>query len=153
MEETRMRIAHLGVMAAAALVTVVAGSSAITAQPRTASTAPLFPLSERDLTATRQSGCECSFRVGRRTLVQMIGDELTLRAGGGRQVCRISDAQFSALSNGRADTACAGLRLSLRRTGRVSAHPESDSSDGPAALTIGQGRTRRTLAGRWGCAC
>lgn len=149
-----MRRADLTAMAAAALVTFVVGASAITAQPRrAASTAPLFPLSERDLGATRESGCECSFNVGRRTLARVIGNELTVRTGGGRQVCRISDAQFSALSNGRADTACGGLRLSLRRTGRVSAHPESDSSDGPAALTIGQGRSRRTLAGRWGCAC
>lgn len=148
-----MRMAHLSVAATAALVTFVAGS-AITAQPRRApSTAPLFPLSERDLTATRESGCECGFRVGRNTLVQMIGDELTIRTRAGRQVCPITDNQFSALSNGRANAACAGLRLSLRRTGPVRSMPESDSADWPAALTMGQGRARRTLAGRWGCAC
>ena len=148
-----MRMAHLSVMAAAALVTFVAGSSAITAQPRAPATAPLFPLSERDLSATRQMGCECTFRMGRRTLVQMIGDELTVRTGGGRQVCPLRDEQFSALSNGSGNVTCAGLRLSLRRTGPVSSHPESDSADWPASLTAGQGRTRRTLAGRWGCAC
>ncbi len=148
-----MRTAHLTVMAAAAIVTFVAGSSAITAQPRGAATAPLLPLSERDLTATRESGCECGFRIGRRTLVQMIGDELTVRTRAGRQVCRITDNQFSALSNGRGSATCAGLRLSLRPTGRVATHMESDSAEGPAALTVIQGRTRRTLAGRWGCAC
>jgi hypothetical protein len=148
-----MRKAHLSVAAVAALVTFVAGS-AITAQPRRApSTAPLFPLSERDLTATRESGCECGFRVGRNTLVQMIGDELTIRTRAGRQVCPISDNQFSALSNGRGSAACAGLRLSLRPTGRVTTHMESDSAEGPAALTVSQGRVRRTLVGRWGCAC
>lgn len=148
-----MRKGHLGVMAAAAFVTLCLGAS-ITAQPRRApSTAPLFPLSERDLTATRESGCECSFNVGRRTLLRVIGNELAIRTGGGRQVCRISDAQFSALSNGRAEAGCARLRLSLRRTGRVNAHPESDSAEWAATLTVGQGRGRRTIAGRYGCAC
>jgi len=147
-----MRRIHLTVLAAA-LVTVVAGSS-ITAQPRRApSTAPLFPLSDRDLGATRQSGCECTFRIGRRTFLQMIGDELTVRSRAGRQVCRISDAQFSALSDGRGTAACAGIRMSVRRTGPVRASPESDSADGPASLGLSQGRVRRTLAGRWGCAC
>ena len=143
---------HLTVMTAA-LVTVVAGS-AITAQPRRApSTAPLLPLSDRDLGATRQSGCECTFRIGRRTFVQMIGDELTVRTRAGRQVCRIRDEQFSALSDGRGTAACAGMRMSVRRTGPVRASPESDSADGPASLSLGQGRMRRALAGRWGCAC
>ncbi len=148
-----MRIAHLTVMASAALVAGFVTSSAITAQPRAVATAPLLPLSERDLTATRESGCECGFRVGRNTLVQMIGDELTIRTRAGRQVCPITDNQFSALSNGRGASACAGLRLSLRPTGRVTTHMESDSAEGPAALTVNQGRVRRTLAGRWGCAC
>ena len=149
-----MRLTHLSVMAATALLTFVAGSSAITAQPRGApATAPLHPLSERDLSATRESGCECSFNVGRRTLMQVIGNELNVRTAGGRRACRIRDAQFSALSNGRADAACAGLNLSLRRTGRVNAHPESDSADWTATLTVGQGRARRTIAGRYGCAC
>lgn len=148
-----MRRIHLTVMAAAALVAVVAGS-AITAQPlRTPSTAPLFPLSERDLGATRQSGCECTFRVGRRTLLQMIGDELAIRTRAGRQVCRIRDEQFSALSDGNGTGACAGIRMSVRRTGPLRASPETDSADGPASLGLSQGRMRRTLAGRWGCAC
>ena len=151
-----MRIGYLSIMAMAALVTFVAGGSAVTsAQPRrAASTAPLFPLSERDLTTTRQTGCECSFRAGRSTLMQMIGNEVTLRTRAGRQVCRINDTQFATLSEARSSPlACAGLRLSLRRTGRVTTNLESDSADGPASLTLGQGRTRRTLAGRWGCAC
>lgn len=150
-----MRIAHLSVMAAAALISFMAGSSAImSAQPRRAPpAAPLFALSERDLTSTRESGCTCTFDAGRRILVQVIGYELMLRTRAGRQVCRISDAQFSALSNGRADTACGGLGLSLRRTGHVSSHPESDSATWPASLSVGHGPTRRTLAGRFGCAC
>ena len=147
-----MRRIHLTAMAAA-LVGVVAGSST-TAQPRRApSTAPLFPLSQSDLGATRQSGCECTFRVGRRTLFQMIGDELTVRTGAGRRVCRISDEQFSAISDGNGTGACAGVRMSVRRTGPLRVRPEADSADGPASLSLSQGRMRRTLAGRWGCAC
>jgi len=149
-----MRMAHLSILALVAATIFVAGTSAIFAQPgRAPATAPLFPLSERDLGATRQSGCECTFRAGRRTLFQMIGDEVTVRTRTGRQVCAISDDQFSALSNGRGIAACGGLRMSLRRTGRVSSHPEGDSADWPASLTVGQGRVRRTLAGRFGCAC
>ena len=149
-----MRMAHLTVTAAAALVTAAAGFSAIgSAQPRGAMAGPLLPLSQRDISATREMGCECHFRIGRITLVQMIGDELTVRTRVGRQVCAITDNQFSALSNGRGSAACAGLRLSLRPAGRVTTHMESDSAEGPAALTVGQGRARRTLAGRWGCAC
>ena len=148
-----MRRIHLTVMAAAALVAVAAGSSITARPPRAPSAAPLLPLSDRDLGATRQSGCECTFRIGRRTFVQMIGDELTVRSRAGRQVCRIRDDQFSALSDGRGTAACAGIRMSVRRTGPVRASPESDSADGPASLSLSQGRTRRTLAGRWGCAC
>ena len=150
-----MRMAHLSVMAVAALATFGIGASAITAQPgRAPATAPLFALSERDLNATSESGCECTFRAGRRNdLLRIIGDELTIRTRAGRQVCRISGEQFSALSNGSGTAACGGLRMSLRRTGRVSSYPESDSADWPASLTVGQGRMRRTLAGRYGCAC
>ena len=149
-----MRMAHLVVVALAAVVTFGIGASAITAQPRRApSTAPLFPLSDRDLGATRQSGCECTFRIGRLTLLQMIGDELTIRTRAGRQVCRTTDEQFSALSNGSGRAACAGIGMSVRSTGPLRVSPESDSADGPASLSLGQGRMRRTLAGRWGCAC
>jgi len=149
-----MRRAHLTVMASAALVTLMAGSS-ITAQPRRApSTAPLYPLSERDLSATRELGCECSFRIGRRTtLFRIIGDELTIRTRAGRQVCRISDEQFSAISDGDGAGACAGIRMSVRRTGPLVVSPETESAEGPASLRLSQGRMRRTLAGRWGCAC
>lgn len=154
MRESRMRNAHLSILALAALTTGLAGFAAIgAAQPRAAAAGPLLPVSQRDLSATRERGCECGFRIGRNSFVQMIGDELTVRTRAGRRVCPIAPNQFSALSNGRGSVACAGLRLSLRPTGRVIAHPESDSAEGPAALTIVQGRIRRTLAGRWGCAC
>jgi len=150
-----MARAQLTVMAVAALVTL-AGTSAIIAQPRMPpSTAPLYPLSEDDL-VSNQHGCECTFRVGRegrRTLFRIIGDELTIRTRAGRQVCRLSDEQFSAISDGQGTGVCAGIRMSVRRSGPLVVDGPSDSADGPASLTLSQGRTRRTLAGRWGCAC
>jgi len=152
-----MKGRHLAIMAATALTVFAAGTPAITAQPRRApATAPLYPLSERDLRATRESGCECTFRAGRAgrvPLFRIIGDELTIRTRAGRQVCTIRDETFSAISDGRGSGSCAGLRLSVRRTGRLILDGPSDSADGPASLTITQGRSRRTLAGRWGCAC
>lgn len=149
-----MRFAQLSLMAIAAVATFAAGS-AITAQPRRAlpPTGPLYNLNERDLAASGESGCECSFSAGRSTLMHVIGNSLTVRTRAGRQICRISDDQFSALTNGRAEAACGGVRLSLRRTGRVRTMMESDSADWPASLTVGQGRARRVIAGRYGCAC
>ena len=148
-----MRMAHLTVMAAAALATFVAGS-AITAQPRrTPSTAPLLPLSQRDLGGSREEGCGCAFSIGRTSLVMAINNEVTIRTRGGRQVCRTTDEQFSVMGDGNGEAVCAGVRLGLRRTGPVRARPGTDSADWRAALTLGQGRMRRTLAGRYGCSC
>lgn len=135
-----------------ALATFAAGA-ALTAQPRRApSTAPLYTLSDRDV-QTGESGCECSFRIGRRALVLAIGDELIIRTRAGRQVCRTTDGEFQAISDGSGAASCGGVRMSIRRTGRLIVDGPSDSADGPAALTIIQGRMRRTLRGRWGCAC
>jgi hypothetical protein len=103
--------------------------------------------------STGEMGCTCSFSMGRDTLVQMIGHEFMIRNRSGRQVCRITDAQFGTLADARGSLACGGLRLSLRRTGRVREHPASDSSEGPARLAVTQGRASRVLAGNWGCAC
>lgn len=147
-----MRTMQLTVTAAAALATFVAGST-LAAQPRrTPSTAPLSPLSEDDLLSNRH-GCECIFGNGRADLLRIIDDELTIRTHAGRQFCTIRADQFSALSNGRGQAVCAGVRLSLRPTGRVRVNAETDSSEGPAALTVAQGRTRRTVAGTWNCVC
>jgi hypothetical protein len=117
------------------------------------SSPPLRKLSEADLTSTREMGCTCSFDRGRDTLVQAIGKELMVRTAAGRQVCRISDAQFQKLAGGNAKAACGGVQMSLRRTGRATLSPESDSSEGPAILTVAQGRSQASLKGSWGCAC
>ena len=157
-----MPMAHLTVMAGAALLTFVAGSSAIlTAQPRRApSTAPLLPLSERDVVAAsatpgsaNASGCECTFTIGRRTLAYAAGERFMVRTAGGRQICRIQDVQTGMGTNDRATAICAGMGFSFRRTGRVHHYIDADSADWPATLTLTRGRQQRTLVGRLDCGC
>jgi hypothetical protein len=155
-----MRIAHLSVVAGAALVTFVAGSSAITsAQPRRAApwTAPLLPLSERDIAATPEpmeaSGCEARFSIGRRTLTYARGEQFMIRTASGRHLCRIPDVQIGMGTNDRASVTCAGMQISFRRTGRVRSPMGSDSGDWPATMTIRQGRTQRVFAGTMDAGC
>lgn len=155
-----MRIMAVAIAASAALAVGWGGAWAMTSeQPRpsrrarAASTAPLLPLSERDLTSTRETGCTCTFDVRDRSLVQMVGNELMLRTRAGRQVCRITDAQFQTLAGTAGRATCGGVQMRLRRTGRTRSFPASDSSSTPASLTVTQGRTSRTLSGSWGCAC
>jgi hypothetical protein len=142
-----------GIAGGAAILSPIASSgAALAAPPRSASTA-LRPLSERDLTSSRQTGCTCSFDSRNSTFVQAIGNELMVRTAAGRQVCRITDAQFEKLSGGTGTTACGGVKLSLHRTGRSTSSPETDSSSAPTALTVVQGRTQGVLNGTFGCAC
>jgi len=136
----------------AALTVFLAGTSAIVAQPGGAGAAPLRALGERDMQAARGSGCQLSFDAGRSTLVYVIGDEFMIRTRAGRTVCRVSDRQFSALSDG-GSLSCGGYRLTIRRTGRSVGHMESDSASAPATLTAaGRGRPW-TVRGHWGSAC
>jgi hypothetical protein len=145
----------LGAAGAVAILSPAsAWSGAASAAPaRGPSSGPLRPLSEADLTSTRQTGCTCSFDRGRQTLVQAIGNELMVRTAAGRKVCRISDAQYQQLAGGNAKAACGGLQMNLRSTGRSTSSIESDSSSGPAALTVVQGKSQTRLNGSWGCAC
>jgi hypothetical protein len=113
----------------------------------------LQPLSEKDLMSTRQMGCACSFDTKSGTLVYAIGKELMVRTQAGRKVCPISDAQFQRIAGGSGTYSCGGVRMSLRQTGKTSSHIESDSSSTPASLTLGEGRTQRSVSGSWGCAC
>jgi hypothetical protein len=159
-----MRIVHgiltaslallLGASGTAATLSIAAanaGSAAL--QRRAAPTAPLVPLSERDLTSTRQMGCTCSFQSADRELMQAIGNELMVRTSAGRQVCRLTDARFQQISGATGTYVCGGVRMTLRKTGRSQSHPESDSFTTSASLTMAKGRTSRTLNGIWGCAC
>ena len=115
--------------------------------------APLLrPLSDSDQTATRESGCQLSFNAGRRTLVYAIGHDFMLRTRTGRAVCRISDEEFSALSEG-GSRSCGGVRVTIRRTGRTIGNEASDSASSPATLTATGGHRRWTARGYWGTAC
>ena len=147
-----MRIAHLSIMALTAATVFVAGTSAIIAQPGGSARPLLYPLSGQDQDAARGSGCQLSFDAGRRTYVYVIGHSFMIKTGLGRAVCRISDSQFSALSEGGSQT-CQGLRLTIRRTGASVAHEASDSASAPATLTATGGGRSWSLRGQWGSAC
>ena len=101
------------------------------------------------MTSTTKMGCTCTFFSANSTYLQAIGDELMVRTHAGRQVCRISDAQFQSLGTPGSELACSGVRLSIREIGERIASPETDSSEGPATLSANAGR----LDGSWGCAC
>jgi hypothetical protein len=147
-----MRIAHLAIVAGVAAAVFVAGTSAIVAQPGGTGAAPLRALGERDMRAARGSGCQMTFDAGRSTLVYVIGNEFMIRTRAGRTVCRISDRQFSALSDGGSQV-CGGYRITIRETGRSVPHMQSDSTSARATLTVaGRGRPW-TVRGDWGTAC
>jgi hypothetical protein len=141
-----------------ACLTLILGAAAATAAlaPPTAkppAVVRLQPLSEKDMMSTRQMGCTCTFDTKSGTLVQAIGNELMVRTQAGRKVCPISDAQFQRMAGISGTYSCGGVRMSLRQTGKTSSHMESDSSSTPASLTLGEGASRRSVSGSWGCAC
>lgn len=143
-----MRIAQLAIVAVTAATVFVAGASAFTAP----AAPPLRPLSERDMRAAHGSGCQLTFDAGRSTLIYVIESEFMIRTSAGRTVCRISDRQFSALSDG-GSMSCGGYRITIRETGPSVGHQESDSASAPARLTVsGRGRPW-TVRGHWGSAC
>ena len=147
-----MRTRNLVFLAALAGVTSLATGSVATA-PRSATAAPpLRPVSEGDQTSLHESGCQLSFNTRHDTLVYAIGHSLMIRTGAGRAVCPITDRQFSAFTGG-GNRSCGGLRLAVRRTGRVAGNEASDSASFPATLTVtGRGRPW-TVRGFWGTAC
>jgi hypothetical protein len=122
-------------------------------QPAGMSALPLQPLSEEDLTSTRQMGCSCMFDSRNSTYLQAIGDELMVRTAAGRQVCPVTDAQFKSLGKPDSVVMCGDVRLSIRETGPRSLDREADSSDTPATLSAAEGGTESRLNGSWGCAC
>lgn len=115
----------------------------------------LYPLSDRDMEKTTESGCQYAFRTGNSTdtLVYMIGHDFMIRTPSGVKTCKVTDAQFGLIGEGKSGLTCGGVRLQVRRTGRTQANQESDSSDGAASLTVSSGRASRAVAGRWGVAC
>ncbi|MFG1465483.1 hypothetical protein V5F77_21605 [Xanthobacter sp. DSM 24535] len=113
--------------------------------------ANLVPLSEDDERSSQQSGCMFLFSVSPKDYVQLIDGELMFRTLSGLHVCHIANAD--AFMDARESAVCDGISLKLRRTGRITHNPASDSSTGPAQLLIGQGGVSRTLRGTWGVAC
>jgi hypothetical protein len=144
-----------------ASLTLILGAAAATAALAPTSAKPaaaaavvrLQPLSEKDMMSTKQMGCSCMFDTKSGTLVQAIGKELMVRTQSGRKVCPISDSQFQRIAGGSGAYSCGGVKMSLRMTGKTSSHIESDSSSTPASLTLGEGASRRSVSGSWGCAC
>ena len=137
-------------VAAAGLIVGLGLSAA--AGARSAQAPLLRPLSESDLRATQESGCELAFNARRSTLVYAIGHDFMLRTRVGRAVCRIGDDEFSALSEG-GSRSCGGVRVTIRRTGRTIDNEASDSSSGPASLTVAGGGRTWIIRGHWGTAC
>src|SRR4051812_11621728 len=113
----RLAAFALGAAGAVAVLSPTSAWSGAKPAARAVSTAPLRALSEKDLMSTRQMGCTCTFDHGRNTLVQMIGNELMVRTAAGRQVCRISDAQYQKIAGGNSKAACGGVQMSFRDTG------------------------------------
>ena len=130
-----------------------ASPSASAAQPAGASAMPLQPLSEEDLISSTQTGCTCTFNRGDTSYLQTVGDELMVRTASGRQVCRVTDAQFQSLGEPDGEVMCKGVRVSIRERGPKTLDIEADSSDGPATLSATQSGSNSTLDGTWGCAC
>jgi hypothetical protein len=146
------------VPASLALIVGAAAAGAALAPPAAkpapaAATVRLLPLSDKDMMSTRQMGCTCTFDTKSGTLIQAIGNELMVRTQAGLKVCKISDAQFQKLADASGVHSCGGVRMSLKRTGKVDTSIESDSASSPASLTLGEGAFRRSVSGTWGCAC
>lgn len=117
--------------------------------------AALLPLSDRDMT-TGESGCESAFTQGNTSFVYVQNSSLILRTApgaAGRKLCHLTQAQQEGFGSGPTTASCGGLRLSIRPTGRGTAHPEADSSESPAALSLGDGTHSRVIRGVYGTAC
>jgi hypothetical protein len=139
------------------LVGVAAATGAPAPKPQPAKPAPaivrLLPLTDKDMMSTRQMGCTCTFDSKSGTLVQAIGNEMMVRTQAGLKVCRIGEAQFQKLADASGVHNCGGVRMSLKRTGKVDTSIESDSASSPASMTLGEGPSKRSVSGSWGCAC
>ena len=142
---------HKALLAAAALLT----ASALPMPAQSAARVPsaLLPLTEQDFSSTQETGCQFSFAQGRNTYIFMIGADFLMRTQQGLATCKITDAQFQALGEGRGAVICGGRKLAIRRTGKVQSNPEADSASGPASLTMTEGTRSRTVRGDWGSAC
>lgn len=139
-----MRIALLGLLVPAA----VAAAPATWLKP-----SPLLPLSEADMASTAETGCQLAFTQGRGTYLFVIGHSLLMRTAKGLSTCTVTEAQFQEFGEKPTAILCGGRALAMRRTERVASHPDADSADGPASLTMMEGGVSRVVRGNWGSAC
>ena len=129
------------------------------ATPAGSATAPagLLPLSDADTGHITESGCNFAFDGGRKTYVFAINHRMVVRTAVGLTVCNLPETQFDNFSEAKGSVTCGGRKLTLRRTGRATAHPEADSSSFPATLTVtgaGAGAgAPQVLRGEAGTAC
>lgn len=116
---------------------------------------PLLPLSDAD-TTTGESGCESYFTQGSKSFLYVQNRNLILRTApgaAGLQRCRLTVSQQDGFGTGPTTVSCGGRRVAIRPTGRGTSNSEADSSESPAALTLGDGKNSRVIAGRYGTAC
>jgi hypothetical protein len=113
--------------------------------------AKLLPLSDADQTSSHKSGCNFSFSGAKSPYIQVIEDELMFRTPVGLQTCNIKNAD--AFMAGKGAAVCKSVSLKLRMTGRTTHYESSDSSTGPANLTVLQDETFHVMRGSWGVAC
>lgn len=136
---------------------MIASALLLLAQPAPAPSSimptPLRPLSDVDASRATETGCQFVFGQGDDTYLFIIGRSLLMRTERGFHHCTITDAQFTGFGEGATRVPCGGRTLAVRRTGRGVSNPEADSAQGPATLTMSQGRFTRSVRGWWGSAC
>lgn len=114
---------------------------------------PLGPLLEEDQHSPGQTGCNAMFTGPEGMYVSVIASELMVRTPAGRQICSMTDAQIQSFGELEGEVSCAGVRMSVSRTGAREASVKSDSSSAPATLSATQDGVTATLDGTWGTAC
>ena len=115
----------------------------------------LLPVTDKDADAIRD-GCESWFLQGETGFLFQAGTDFMIRTapgGAGLKICHMTDAQNEKFGSGPTQVSCGGLKLSITPYGRATGSAEADSTQSPARLTIGDGKTMRTLRGTFGTAC
>ncbi len=140
----------------AVTLALLAGPTLISAHaaPKKAPPPVLLPLTERDMERITESGCNFAFdSPPPRTFVFAVNRTTLVRTPAGLAICTSPEVPFNAFSEGKGTVSCGGATLTLRQTGRGTAHPEADSATFPATLTVKRGGRTQLLRGRAGTAC
>jgi hypothetical protein len=114
---------------------------------------PLRPLTDQDEQSTQETGCTFTFSASGKDYLQLIGSELMLRDQRQLQSCRLGEKAVEDFENGRGAVTCAGYGLRILPKGRSTSNTATDSSGGPAVLTVDQNGTTTSIRGVWGVAC